>query len=146
VGFGAGDDDASVQARKDEKIVAAARAALPPELFNRFDEVLVFSPLCRADAVAIAKLALDRLGEDLAKSRGLVLQVEPEAIELLLDLGGFDPSLGGRPIRREIARTVEAPLAELLLRGDTTPGDVIWVTVDDGNVVVDLVNASTQRT
>ena len=53
--------------------------------------------------------------------------------------GGFDPSLGGRPIRREIARMVEAPLAELLLRGEATPGDVVWVTVEDGKVVVDLV-------
>src|SRR5262249_32830244 len=109
------------------------------------DEVLVFSPLGRADAVAIAKLALDRLGDDLRKNRGLTLQVEPEAIELLLDLGGFDPSLGGRPIRREIARTIEAPLAEVLLRGDASPGDVVWVTVEDGRVVVDLVGAESAR-
>jgi len=141
LGFGGSTENetAAIATKRDEAIVAAARAAMPPELFNRFDEVIVFAPLTRNDAVAIAGLALSRLSEELRQSRGLSLQVETEAIELLLDQGGFDPSLGGRPIRREIARMVEAPLAELLLRGDASPGDVVWVTVEDGHVVVDLV-------
>ena len=125
--------------RRDAAIIASARASLPPELFNRFDEVIVFSPLTRKDAVQIARIALDRLSESLRASRGLSLQVDSDAIELILDAGGFDPSLGGRPIRREIGRMVEAPLAELLLRGETSPGDVVWVTVEDGHVVVDVV-------
>ena len=126
-------------ARRDAAIIASARASLPPELFNRFDEVIVFGPLTRKDAVQIARIALDRLSESLRASRGLSLQVDTDAIELILDAGGFDPSLGGRPIRREIGRMVEAPLAELLLRGEASPGDVVWVTVEEGRVVVDLV-------
>jgi ATP-dependent Clp protease ATP-binding subunit ClpC len=140
LGFGA-DDAASTEARAklEDRVVAAARAALPPELYNRFDEVIFFQALCREDAVTIASMALARLGDELRTRRGLSLQVDREAVELLLDQGGFDPSLGGRPIRREIARRVEAPLAELLLRGDAKPGDVVWITAEDGRVVVDLV-------
>ena len=121
-------------------MLAAARAALPPELYNRFDEVIVFSPLGREDAVAITNLALAKLGDELRSKRGLSLQIDPEAVELLVDQGGFDPSLGGRPIRREIARRVEAPLAEVLLRGDAKPGDVVWIAAEDGRIVVDLVS------
>jgi ATP-dependent Clp protease ATP-binding subunit ClpC len=33
-------------------------------------------------------------------------------VEHLLDRGGFEPSLGARPMRRAIARLVEAPLAD----------------------------------
>jgi ATP-dependent Clp protease ATP-binding subunit ClpC len=142
VGFGVADGGASVPTeslRREEAVIAAARAALPPELYNRYDEVLVFAPLQRADVAQIAKLALDRLGHDLQKSRGLSLQVDPEVIEVLLDHGGFDPSMGGRPVRREVARLVEAPLAELLLKGDVNPGDVVWITVEGGSIVVDLV-------
>ncbi len=137
-------DDApdAVQAKKlrrDENVIASARASLPPELWNRFDEVIVFASLTRGDALSIARMTLDKLGDDLRAARGLSLQVDPEAIEALLDAGGFDPSLGGRPIRREIGRLVEAPLAELLLRGTASPGDTVWVTVEGGKLVVDLV-------
>jgi ATP-dependent Clp protease ATP-binding subunit ClpC len=126
----------------DERVIAAARAALPPELYNRFDEVIVFSALTRADAIAIANLALARLAEDLREKRGLKLQIDPEAVELLVDQGGFDPSLGGRPIRREISRRIEAPLAELLLRGQAKKGDVVWIAAEEDRVVVDLVDGA----
>jgi ATP-dependent Clp protease ATP-binding subunit ClpC len=137
VGFGAedvhGGDDL------EARVIAAARSALPPELYNRFDEIIVYAPLGRADAIAIAGLAVARLGDELRQKRGLSLQIDDEALELLVDQGGFDPALGGRPIRREIARRIEAPLAELLLRGETNPGDVIWISADEGRIVVDVV-------
>jgi ATP-dependent Clp protease ATP-binding subunit ClpC len=140
VGFGVSEEPTRTEiARREDAVIAAARAALPPELYNRYDEVLVFSPLQRADVASIAKIALDRLARDLQKARGLSAQIDPEVIDVLLDRGGFDPAMGGRPVRREIARMVEAPLAELLLRGDATPGDVVWITVEDGSIVVDLV-------
>ncbi len=140
MGFGVvGPDPEAQQKETDARVLGAARGALPPELYNRFDEVIVYHPLDRGDALAIAEIALRRLEADLHKSRGLRLQVDREALELLLDEGGFDPSLGGRPIRREISRRIEAPLAELLLRGTSTRGDVVWIAVDDGQIVIDLV-------
>lgn len=144
VGFGAADPAAeragSDRARLEERVLGAARAALPPELYNRFDEVIVFAPLGREDVVAITNLALARLGDELRSKRGLSLQIDPEVVELLVDQGGFDPSLGGRPVRREIARRIEAPLAEVLLRGEAKPGDVVWIAAEDGRIVVDLVS------
>ena len=149
LGFGVQERDDDVVAREqDTRMLAAARAALPPELYNRFDEVIVFHVLDRGDAIAITQMALVRLADDLRKNRGLELRVDREAIELLLDEGGFDPSLGGRPIRREIARRIEAPLAELLLRRDsaesasTAQGEVISVTVEDGQIVLELLPAA----
>ena len=46
------------------------------------------------------------------------LQVEDSAVEALLALGGFDPTLGARPMKRSIARLLEAPLAEKILKGE----------------------------
>ncbi len=82
-----------------------------------------------------------QLAAELLKARGLQLQIDDEAIDALLDDGGFDPTLGGRPIRREISRRIEAPLAELLLRGEAKRGDVVWIALEAGEVVVDLVKA-----
>jgi ATP-dependent Clp protease ATP-binding subunit ClpC len=67
------------------------------------------------------------------------LEVEPAAVEALLDAGGFDAEYGARPMKRTIGRLIEAPLAELILRGELEPGAVALVGVDGGEIVVDAV-------
>jgi len=124
-------------------VVAAARAALPPELYNRIDEVLAFAPLGRDDVREVARRMLLSLREELARTRGARLDVSEAALDVLLDRGGFDPELGARPMRRAIARQVEAPIAEMLLRGEVARGDVVTVDVEDGAIVVDAVTPST---
>ena len=42
-------------------------------------------------------------------------------------------------MKRTLARLVEAPIADLILRGDLASGDVARITVDDGEIVVDVV-------
>ena len=67
-----------------EVMTAAARAHLPPELWNRFDEVLAFAPLSRAEVATIAERLLEDLADGLA-GRGIKLDVDPAAIEALLE-------------------------------------------------------------
>ncbi|MBN2193582.1 MAG: AAA family ATPase [Polyangiaceae bacterium] len=138
VGFGA-DAGPTIEDR-ERGVVAAARTALAPELYNRIDEVLVFAPLARDLVREIARRALARLGEALALERKARLVCDPEAIDALLDAGGYDPTLGARPLRRTIARLVEAPLADHILRGELDEGSVVWVTVVDGEVTVDVLD------
>ena len=57
----------------------------------------------------------------------------------LLAAGGYDPLLGARPMKRTLARYVEAPLAEMVLRGELEAGDVARVTTDDDKIVIDVV-------
>src|SRR6185436_6397188 len=98
--------------RVAETMIAAARAHLPPELYNRIDEVLCFGPLARAEVAEIARRLLEGL-EGALEARGIRLDVDPAAIDVLLAAGGFDAELGARPMKRTIARLVENPLAEL---------------------------------
>ena len=140
IGFG---DRAQSRGDRDsdyaEAVCAAARAGLPPELYNRIDEVLAFAPLGRADVAEVARRMLRALGEDLEGARGISLDVSEAAIEALLDGGGFDVELGARPMRRAIGRLVEAPIAEMILRGELDRGDVALIDVEDGRVAVDAV-------
>ena len=122
-----------------EALCAAAREGLPPELYNRIDEVLAFAPLGRADVAEVARRMLRSLGEDLAAARGIALDVSDAAVEALLDAGGFDAAMGARPMRRAIGRLVEAPIAEMILRGEIDRGDVALIDVEDGRVAVDVV-------
>ncbi len=123
----------------EEAMCAAARVALPPELYNRIDEVLAFEALGRADVAEVARRMLRALGEELEAARGVRLDVNDAAVEALLDSGGFDTELGARPMRRAIARQVEAAIAEMILEGKLVRGDVALVDVEEGRVVVDAV-------
>jgi ATP-dependent Clp protease ATP-binding subunit ClpC len=143
IGFGA-------RAQRDAEayeaaLCSAARAALPPELYNRIDEVLTYAPLLRADVAEVARRMLRTLGEDLASARGVHLDVNDAAVEALLDGGGFDAELGARPMRRAIARLIEAPIAEMLLKGELEFGGVALVGVEDGRVSVDAVKRPSAR-
>jgi ATP-dependent Clp protease ATP-binding subunit ClpC len=116
-----------------------AKSALPPKLYNRFDEVIAFAPLTREDVREVAGRMLAALGEELLKARGVTLDVAEGALEVLLDQGGFDPEMGARPMRRAVGRLIETKLSELLLRGELVRGDVAMVEVVDGEIAVDVV-------
>jgi ATP-dependent Clp protease ATP-binding subunit ClpC len=139
IGFGARRSHDEEIASHEAAVIAAARAALPPELFNRFDEVLAYAPLGRADVAEVARRMLVAMGSELFEQRGVKLDVSEAAIDALLDAGGFDAELGARPMRRAIGRHVEAPIAEMLLRGELRRGDVATVDVESGKIVVDAV-------
>ncbi len=144
IGFGRARDLSAETLAYQAAVSDAAKKALPPELWNRIDEAIAFAPLTRDDVREVARRLIRRLGEDLMGARGISLDVSDEAIELLLDRGGFDAEMGGRPVRRAISRHIEAPVAELLLRGELTRGDVATVDVEDGEFVVDGITPDTR--
>ena len=120
-------------------MLGAARSALPPELYNRIDEVLVFAPLAKTEVEEVARRLLAKLGRSLFE-RGIRLDAEPAVIDVLLAEGGFDEGLGARPMKRAIMRHVEAPIAEMILRGELPSGSVALLSVEDGQIVVDAID------
>ncbi len=138
VGFSRSTTTSISSDRLGEVMLSAARSFLPPELYNRIDEVLCFAPLSRADVAEIARRLLHGLADSLL-ARGVRLDIDPAAVNALLDAGGFDADLGARPMKRTIARLIENPLAELILRGDLEDGTVALVSVERGEIVVDAV-------
>jgi ATP-dependent Clp protease ATP-binding subunit ClpC len=141
VGFGAGSSEPAAS-DVSEAILEAARGALPAELWNRIDEPLVFAPLEREQVAAIARMMIDRVSEQLGREHGITLDTAPEAIEALLDAGGYDSQLGARPMRRTIQRLVEGPVAKLVLADELSPGDVVAIgTGDDDQLTFDVTEA-----
>lgn len=136
VGFGRRREPLEDSDRMRGVALDAARSALPPELYNRIDEVLFFRHLSRPDVQAVARRLLTELAARLAV-RGIKLDVEDAAIDALMAHGGYDPELGARPMRRAIMRLVEAPLADMILRGELEDNAVALISAVDGRVVVD---------
>jgi ATP-dependent Clp protease ATP-binding subunit ClpC len=113
---------------------AAARQALPPELWNRIDERLPFRPLAQEEVARIANLLLEESSKRLATEKGIAYVVDAEVVDLLMKSGGFDPKLGARPMRQVVQRLVEAPLAERILAGEFMSGDRVRVSVQSGEL------------
>ena len=140
VGFGGAEERNDLEAR----VAGAARAALAPELYNRIDEVLVFSALGKDEVREIARRLLASVAQALLDQRRVRLEYGPDVVEHLLDQGGYDPTLGARPMKRTIARLIEAPLAERLLRGELPHGSVALLDVRNGEIDFDVVEPSGQ--
>ena len=142
IGFGGGDSDANASAHTDdpraERAIASARGALPPELWNRIDETLYFAPLTRDEVLEIAGRMLRALAGTLARERDVALHVGEGALDALVAAGGFDPTLGARPMRRVIGRLVEAKLAAAILAGELSPGAEVVLRGEGAEIHLDF--------
>ncbi|MCZ7681035.1 MAG: ATP-dependent Clp protease ATP-binding subunit [Sandaracinaceae bacterium] len=135
VGFGAERERESASDR--ERAVMAARRAVPPELWNRIDEPLWFSPLGDAEVRAIADRLLGEVAAVMRREHQVRLEIEPSVVGALVAAGGFDPELGARPMRRCVGRLVEAPLASAVLAGQVARGQTVVLRGEGDRVVLD---------
>ena len=115
-------------AQIEERVMAAVRENLRPELLNRIDEIVIFQPLGREQITQIVEIQLRDLRQRLTE-RDMALELTPAAKERLADIG-YDPVYGARPLRRAIQQRIIHPLAARLLAGDFHDGDTIQVDSD----------------
>jgi ATP-dependent Clp protease ATP-binding subunit ClpC len=127
-------EEAGENADYRRRLIQHVRGALAPELFNRLDDVLVYSPLTTSEIRDIASRMLARLARRLREGKSLEIEFSESVIDLLIADGGFDLKLGARPMQRSVARCIETPLAELVLRGELSPGEPIRCQARDGRV------------
>jgi ATP-dependent Clp protease ATP-binding subunit ClpB len=118
-----------------DQVMEVVRSAFRPEFLNRLDEILLFHRLTREHMTGIVDIQLERLGRLLADRR-ISLDVDAAAKAWLAD-AGFDPVYGARPLKRVIQRTVQNPLAGLILEGAVADGSTARVRVRDGEIVVE---------
>ena len=117
----------------EAKVLTELREHFRPEFLNRVDDVVVFRPLTREDLDHIVALQLGRL-RALVAAKGLVLDVDPDAMTWLAETG-YDPLYGARPLKRVIQRELQNPIAMQVLEGKYAEGDTIRVRVKDGQLV-----------
>jgi ATP-dependent Clp protease ATP-binding subunit ClpC len=110
---------------------------LRPELVNRFDQTVVFSPLGVQELRSITVLLLDEMLLR-ATQAGLTVSYD-DAVVSLLAAAATDPSYGARPLRRAVQAQVEDALAELVLSGVS---GAVHLTVTDGAVVAEVAARS----
>ncbi len=119
-----------------DTVIARARDHFPAELWNRIDERLVFQPLSKSEVARIASLQLRSSALRLREESEIDLVFGDGIIPWLVENGGYDPEFGARPMRQTIERRIEAAVARMILMGDATRGDRIFVDVEAGELVM----------
>ncbi len=109
----------------------ALNKAFSPEFLNRIDDIIMFDAL---DKEAIFKIIDIELIEFLKRinALGYNLTITPEAKSFIAEKG-YDIQYGARPLKRAIQKYLEDELAELIIGGNTSPGDTIEVDFDKDN-------------
>jgi ATP-dependent Clp protease ATP-binding subunit ClpC len=94
----------------------AVRAFIRPELFNRIDRIVPFTPLDEETILLVAMRELEKLKKrDGIRYRGISLELSNEVAKYVA-MKGYDPKYGARPLKRAIERELLVPLAEDLNR------------------------------
>ncbi len=110
-GFSVNWDESS---RSREHFTGAVRGFLRPEMFNRIDSIVSFSPLDKETVLRIAERELSLVARrDGLGLRGVNLKVGEEVAGFLSEKA-FDPRYGAREIKRTVEDKLVAPLASRL--------------------------------
>jgi ATP-dependent Clp protease ATP-binding subunit ClpB len=117
-----GEPMALVQAQ----VMRVVRDHFRPEFLNRLDEIVLFRRLARSDMATIVDIQLGRL-RSLLSDRKITLDLDTTAKDWLAN-EGYDPVYGARPLKRVIQRSLQNPLAGLLLEGAVREGETIHVS------------------
>lgn len=129
VGFGSYNESAN---RNSTSIpLEELKKHFPIELLNRFDDIIMFSPLNRNSCAAIIREKLLPLSISLIEKKKASLHFvdEAEVIECILDLG-YEPEFGARGLNRAFEELILLPLAE----DEIEKGEHIQVTAVKGKI------------
>jgi ATP-dependent Clp protease ATP-binding subunit ClpB len=125
-----GEETALVQAQ----VMRVVRDHFRPEFLNRLDEVILFRRLQRREMATIVTIQMERL-HALLRDRNIVLDLDQSALDWLAHQG-YDPVYGARPLKRVIQRSLQNPLASLLLEGVVQDGETVHVTAGADGLVI----------
>ena len=104
----------------------ALQRVFQPEWINRLDEIIAFRPL----SSDVLRMVLERMldeANDMYLRHGISVELTDQAKEYVLRKG-FEPRFGARPLRQQLLKLVEAPLADLLASGGIPQGAKVMVT------------------
>ncbi|OUJ00585.1 ATP-dependent chaperone ClpB [Acetobacter cibinongensis] len=122
------------------QVMKVVREHFRPEFLNRLDEIILFSRLQKADMTTIVDIQIGRL-QKLLDDRKITLKLDDLAHAWLAN-EGYDPVYGARPLKRVVQRSLQNPLAELLLQGTIHDGETVPVSANGEGLTIDGKSAA----
>ena len=125
-------EDGSISDEVKEKVENQLKAHFRPEFLNRVDDIVIFSPLTKAQIEGIIELTANDLGRRLA-DRNIKLKIDEAGKEFIADKA-YDPAYGARPIKRYLQKNIETHIAAMIIQGQLGEGDTVRVTTGDNKL------------
>ncbi|MDD2824251.1 MAG: ATP-dependent chaperone ClpB [Bacteroidales bacterium] len=97
------------------KVMELLRQTIRPEFLNRIDEIIMFHALTPENVREILKLQVDKISEML-RTKGIRMELTEKALDYL-QIKGYEPSYGARPLKRLLQRELVNELARKILEG-----------------------------
>jgi ATP-dependent Clp protease ATP-binding subunit ClpB len=116
------------------QVMNIVRQHFRPEFLNRLDEIILFSRLQLSDMASIVLIQLEHL-KSLLRDRKIGIELDRSALEWL-GSEGYDSVYGARPLKRVIQRSLQNPLAGLILEGAVKEGDTVHVSAGPDGLVI----------
>jgi ATP-dependent Clp protease ATP-binding subunit ClpB len=116
-----------------DQVIAEVRAHFRPEFLNRVDEIILFHRLKREHMGRIVDIQMEHL-QKLLDERKITITLDAKARDWLADKG-YDPAYGARPLKRVIQKSVQDPLAELILSGRIKDGEKVKIAAGRDGLV-----------
>lgn len=117
------ESDGTVKDEAKAEVDELLKASFRPEFLNRLDEIVLFKPLMKSDIRKIVDLMLKSLEKRLAAQR-LKLTVTEAAKDIAVE-EGYDSRFGARPLKRYLQSHIETLIAQAILKGDVSEGDML---------------------
>lgn len=114
--------------------------SLKPELLNRIDEIVVFSPLGESQLRSISKLILDETIRRAREECDIYLRASDNLIDMILKEGtsaNASNQFGARPMRRAVQKYFEDTVSDVIIKGFLSAGDhaLVQLANEDGHVL-----------
>ena len=107
-----------------------------PEIVNRMDDIVMFSPLTEADMTGIVDKLVSELNERL-NDQHMSVDISNEAKKYIAK-EAYEPEFGARPLKRFIQREIETPLAHKMIESNLEEGLHVNIDVKDGAFVFNM--------
>lgn len=107
------------------RAIIELRQAIRPELLNRFDDVIVFSPHTVENLIKITEILLTELAERIAE-KGITI-TWGKTIPVLIANKARVPGMGARPLKRYIQEKIEGHIATEIIQGSLSQGSDIEI-------------------
>ena len=107
-----------------------------PEIVNRMDDIVMFSPLTEADMTGIVDKLVSELNERL-NDQHMSVDISNEAKKYIAK-EAYEPEFGARPLKRFIQREIETPLAHKMIESNLEEGLHVNIDVKDDAFVFNM--------
>jgi ATP-dependent Clp protease ATP-binding subunit ClpC len=123
IGFASKAKEENMDEVMKSTIQNALKKAFSPEFLNRLDDVVIFNSLNKEHIHKIIDISLTKLFARIT-DLGYTIELSEKAKDFLSEKG-YDKQYGARPLNRAIQKYLEDALAEEILKGELSEGDVI---------------------